>query len=595
MVHVASARLDISKCCLPGTREGTLSEIKSWVCNTGEDVPRVLWLSGAAGTGKSAIAHTIIKWYKELGGLGACFCFDRTRGADCRHEKIFSTIARDLAACDPFVRRALTSAFHDDDTLKHTTDIIKQWQELIIAPVEKASKTSIFPLLIVIDGLDESGEADSREQVLRLLAGKLNTSSQLIPGNYRILVTSRPLRDIHDVLHTMPHVNHISMDGIPPSSTNHDIQLYFSLKLADLRNIFDEGHFEMLVQKSGGLFGWARLACEYINGTTRVGLDPMVRFQRVLAKMEEEDSKVFPFDVIYRLILTEMMPEDEHGGLTPMFLSVMGQILALPEPLPMAALTAMRLHFPCNDDRYDVAQVIGPLDSLFIGTSDSQIPICPVHPSFYDFLRVKSRSDDFFVDVSLAQSDLAFASLRVMEYGLCFNICSLESSYLPNSAVTDLEIRVKKSISAELSYSCRFWGTHVQAVSFKPALAEEVEAFFSGERLLFWLEALALMKSLDSSAGCLSSISNWCKVRASSHCWDQWSLTGNGRVMINIHIPIVLPRTRKNSSRVSEPPFYTALLIYTCPLCRLLHQNRRYIKYLSPIFLALLGSFVDMS
>lgn len=194
-----------------------------------------------------------------------------------------------------------------------------------------------------------------------------------------------------------------------------------------------------------------------------------------------------------------------------MFLSVMGQILALPEPLPMAALTAMRLHFPCNDDRYDVAQVIGPLDSLFIGTSDSQIPICPVHPSFYDFLRVKSRSDDFFVDVSLAQSDLAFASLRVMEYGLCFNICSLESSYLPNSAVTDLEIRVKKSISAELSYSCRFWGTHVQAVSFKPALAEEVEAFFSGERLLFWLEALALMKSLDSSAGCLSSISNWCK------------------------------------------------------------------------------------
>lgn len=70
---------------------------------------------------------------------------------------------------------------------------------------------------------------------------------------------------------------------------------------------------------------------------------------------------------------------------------------------------------------------------------------------------------------------------------------------------------MKKSISAELSYSCRFWGTHVQAASFKQALAEEVEAFFSGERLLFWLEALALMKSLDSSAGCLSSISDWYK------------------------------------------------------------------------------------
>jgi hypothetical protein len=35
-------------------------------------------------------------------------------------------------------------------------------------------------------------------------------------------------------------------------------------------------------------------------------------------------------------------------------------------------------------------------------------------------------------------SDLAFATLQVMEDELRFNICSLESSYLPNSAIPDL-------------------------------------------------------------------------------------------------------------------------------------------------------------
>jgi len=506
MVCATGTGLDIFKCCLQGTREGILSKIKSWVCSTGEDVPRVLWLSGAADTGKSAISHTIIKWYEELGGLGACFCFDRTRGADCPYEKIFSTIACNLAACDPFVRRALGGAFHDDNTLKHTTDIIKQWQELIIAPVEKAPKAIVSPLLIVIDGLNESGESNYREQFLHLLAGE--SSSQPIPGNYRILITSRPLRGIYDAHHTVPHVRHISMDDIPPLSTERDIQLYLSSKLTGPHNMFDDGHFGRLVQKSGGMFEWARLACEYINGATRVGLDPMVRFERVLDKSSGEG--ICPFDDIYGLILAEIMPEDKRGELIPMFCSVMGQILASSEPLPMTALTAMRLHFPSVRDRYDVARVIGPLDSLLIGTGDSQTPICPVHTSFYDFLKERSRSHNFFVDVSLVQSDLAFASLRVMEYGLCFNICSLESSYLPNSAVTDLETRVKKYISAELSYSCRFWGAHVRATPFELSLAQYIQDFFDGERFLFWLETLALIRSLSSSE-CLSSIADWFK------------------------------------------------------------------------------------
>jgi len=112
----------------------------------------------------------------------------------------------------------------------------------------------------------------------------------------------------------------------------------------------------------------------------------------------------------------------------------------------------------------------------------------------------------------LASGGLAFGSLRVMKAGLRFNICSLESSYLPNSAIPDLERRVKESIPPELSYSCRFWGTHVRTIAFDASLAKEVKAFLDDERLLFWLEVLSLLKSVAGSSVTLSCIADWVQV-----------------------------------------------------------------------------------
>ena len=113
MVYVNGAGRETSKCCLPGTREDILSEIKNWIDSPGEDVQRVFWLNGTAGKGKSAIAHTIADWFVTRGGPGAFFSFDRTREAERRHEKIFTTIARDLVDGDPIIRRALASVVRD--------------------------------------------------------------------------------------------------------------------------------------------------------------------------------------------------------------------------------------------------------------------------------------------------------------------------------------------------------------------------------------------------------------------------------------------------------------------------------------------------
>ena len=528
-MYVDGAGRDTSKLCLPGTREDILSKIADWIDSTGEDVPRVLWLSGTAGKGKSAIAHTIANRSLERGVAGALFSFDRTQEAQRRHEKMFTTIARDLSDRDPILRGALARAVRDDTELRHSKDVIRQWRQLILGPVDVASKAIAAPVLIVIDALDESGEADSRKHILRLLTDELNASPRLteLPENLRVLITSRPLEDIGDTLLTASHVRHISMDSdhdISPESAEHDIQIYVSTELADLRNDFNDADFQMLARKSDGLFEWARLACKHIKSKNTVSRGPMSRFLQ-LVKTSAKGRDLL--DDVYRQILTEIMPKSTHDEAIPIFRSVMGQVIASLEPLPMTALTMMRQHFPCHDDHYDVKLLVGKLGSLLTGIEDPQTPIRPLHASFYDFLTDKSRSDEFFVEVLSVRSDLAFASLRVMKEGLRFNICSLESSYLPNSAVPDLEKRVKESIPTELSYSCRFWGTHVQTASFELSLVKEVAAFFDGERLLFWLEALGLMKCLSSSVVSLSCIADWLRVRRSNPSL-QHILTCNG-------------------------------------------------------------------
>jgi len=544
MVYVDGAGRVASKRCLPGTREGILSEIKDWIDKTGEDVEQVFWLSGTAGKGKSAIAHTIANWFDERGGPGACFCFDRTREAERRHERIFTTMARDLADRDPIMRRTLARAVLGDNELRHTKDITRQWEKLIIGPVD-ASQAIDAPVLMVIDALDESGDVRSREEILRMLAGKLNPfSSELTKPstNLRILVTSRPLDDIRDVLDAASHVRHVSLDDtshVSTESAEHDIQLYITTKLEDSRGAFNDGHFKELAQKSDGLFEWARLACEHIRGQNRVGVSPMKRFKDLVAGSSERGTPLL--DKMYRDILADIMPEDDEALVA--FRSVMGQIIASLEPLSLSALNAMRLHFTSGYGSCTVEDVIGPMGSLLTGTADSQTSVRPLHASFYDFLTDKSRSNKFYVDTSLVKGALAFASMGVMEHGLRFNICSLESSYLPNSAVLDLSERVKRFIPAQLSYSCRFWAMHVRSTSFDSSLAREVQAFFDGERLLFWLEALSLMESLGSSVGVLSYVSDWLMVRSLTSLlrpMGSYELRDDSRVTTAVRISVTL-------------------------------------------------------
>ena len=105
--HVERVGLNEAKKCLNGTRAGILNEIIDWINNKDAATPRIFWLYGQAGKGKSAIAHTIAIHAQNVGMLGSCFCFSRVRQHEELHMKLFLTIARDLARHDLRMRLRL--------------------------------------------------------------------------------------------------------------------------------------------------------------------------------------------------------------------------------------------------------------------------------------------------------------------------------------------------------------------------------------------------------------------------------------------------------------------------------------------------------
>ncbi|KAH7916876.1 hypothetical protein BV22DRAFT_1027298, partial [Leucogyrophana mollusca] len=150
MPYAKGAKYQPEKQCLPGTRMEIMDEILDWVY--GDDAPRIFLLKGVAGSGKSAIAHTIAQQFHKLGRLGSSFCFDRSNLVGRHPTLLFSTIARDLADMDQQYWSSLSKAVKSRAG-RNSQSMQEQFEEFIKGPM--GSLDIIGPILIVIDALDE--------------------------------------------------------------------------------------------------------------------------------------------------------------------------------------------------------------------------------------------------------------------------------------------------------------------------------------------------------------------------------------------------------------------------------------------------------
>jgi AAA ATPase domain len=503
MPYAEGARYQSARGCLQGTREEMIDKICQWVKSDDDDVPRMLLLSGVAGSGKSAIAHTVAHRFDQVGRLGSSFFFDRSHQAVRRPDNIFSTIARDLAELDPRERECLSRVIQGKKSLRTTSAPREQFEQFILKPALEL--TFVGPIVIVIDGLDESADPASRSDLLSVLADKVPK----LPPNFRVLVTTRAEQDIHEALAKNSDVVCEYMDAISRESSDRDIASFIRTQLRDVPSLQrkwpNDAWCQLLVEKSEGLFQWAFTACHFIRGKGKGGLNPAERLS-MLVTSTFKNNQSDHMDQLYLRILSQIF-DAEDNVVMERFRSVLGNVLIIKDSLSISALKSLCY----TDESADIVDLIlQPLGSLLSGITQD-FPVRPLHTSFRDFLTSPSRGGSFFIDISLHHNSLSRACLRVMKTELRFNICGLETSCVLNREIPDLAARVKNAIPTHLSYACRFWANHLHATPFDGVILKEVKNFMH-IHLLFWLEVLSLTKQVNTAPTGLSSVIKWSRV-----------------------------------------------------------------------------------
>lgn len=207
--------------CLPGTREGLLQQVQDWGRSSDR---RIFWLSGMAGTGKSTIARTVARLFKEDGILGASFFFKRGEGDRGSAEKFFSTIVKQLAVHIPQMVPRIREAIEDDPAIPESS-LQEQFNKLLLQPLLAVDHGgAMTSTVVVIDALDEC-EREKDVKIILSLLPKVETATKLA---IRFFLTSRPESPIRfgfDQIDKSNYQNTI-LQNLDDDEIKQDITLY---------------------------------------------------------------------------------------------------------------------------------------------------------------------------------------------------------------------------------------------------------------------------------------------------------------------------------------------------------------------------------
>ncbi|KAF7363120.1 WD40 repeat-like protein [Mycena venus] len=496
LAYVRFAGVNVAKACLKGTRTQILDDLSTWVNDPKGS--RVRFLLGLAGTGKSAIAHSLGARFDTLQRLGCFFAFSRDFQGDRHPESVLSTVAHEIAGWNPDFKHALAAVLRDKPSLCHTTDIAAQWDGLLVAPAKAVA--FVGPVLIIIDAFDESSSTDERSR--RLLLSRLTHGVELLQSNFRILVTSRPEEDVMAVLSNLPApANSPLVDSIyidhSTADVNADVEAYIRHTLksstSPQRNL-DDARVLQLVEKASGLFQWANIACRAILEKP-AGRSLQERFDKRLGTILRRKSS--SLDDLYSEMLQQVFEVDDPTVMSR-FRSVMAQILCTSQPLSSDTHQTIRSHSYIQDAT-DVSDVVTYMGAFLFGL-DGHSPIHPVHTTFRDFLFDESRSGIWHVNTDEGHYIVCMGLLALLNQNARFNFFNIKTSYEFNLPEPGLMLQ---ETSPGLVYAAGYMKDHIPPPPETPILVDTALLAALREllcnKLLFWLEILSMLQHVNTA------------------------------------------------------------------------------------------------
>ncbi|KAF4612277.1 hypothetical protein D9613_003583 [Agrocybe pediades] len=302
--------------CHPNTRVAIMQCISNWTLGMHQkwSGKPILWLKGAAGAGKSAIARSVAERCSDEGLLLGTFFFGAADPTRNHVGKLVATLSYQISiVLSEF--QDIVSSIIKDNPLIFKSSIKTQFLTLIIRPLsavlaKHSTTSSAMPRLIIIDGLDECNAVNSQRDLL-LTLHEVTSTTMLI----RFLVCSRPeshLNNTFSLPHMVPILHKIFLNN--DYSSWDDIRLYLADKFKQIK----EGHsfrhmlpdlwptpemFRNLVYKSSGQFIYAATVVRYIESPRH---RPDERLNVIFQL--QPPFKDLPFtelDSLYRLIISK--------------------------------------------------------------------------------------------------------------------------------------------------------------------------------------------------------------------------------------------------------------------------------------------------
>ncbi|KAJ6559940.1 hypothetical protein B0H19DRAFT_1146120 [Mycena capillaripes] len=464
--------------CLTGTRIDILNFIQEWL-TTPSDSSNIIWLYGVAGSGKSTISTTVSEYFRHLGRLGAFIFFDRNDRVASHPSAVIRTIANQLANSDPTIRAAICDALKHDPKVA-TATMETQFEKLLLVPLKVAQTHINGPIIVVMDALDECGDAESRRGLVSLLSNEFHK----LPPIFRFLITSRPDSDIADHFRDQSSIIKMQLE----TSITADIRLYIRSRMEEIRKqrkLEDQwpGNYviKTLTEYSDGLFIWASTATKFLEGH-----GPK---QKLEFLMKRDPTAGFSLDQLFK----DALGVAGSWG-DPDFASdaraVLGAIVLGKVPMTDAMIDTL---FNFDEDRAS-RHILSALACVVQWSPGKEART--LHASFGDYLTDPQRSSGqpWHLDVKAHHCALTLGCFGILKKELRFNICMLEDSYVENSNVPNLSAVAKTYISSQLSYASRFWADHLTETKYEGSIQEELLQFLQN-RFLFWLEVVSISQA----------------------------------------------------------------------------------------------------
>ncbi|KAH9057607.1 WD40-repeat-containing domain protein [Lactarius vividus] len=478
--------------CLDSTRGKLRSKIISWF--ESDTDPNVLWLSGAPGTGKTAIAWSLVAELKNQQRSAGAFFFGQY---DYRPYQLWTTLAYEMTRFHPALKNEIyKTAIRNDTTDLY--DVQMTFEKLIAGPLKALdARLSRHGPILLIDGLERCAGYGGFKAFLDTLPQWL-----LLPHHCKLIVISRPQGDIAKLFEgkDITRFQLLTGDDVD-SDTKNDVHTYLLHRFAEMRkqdksiseNWPDRLAVSRLTEHASGFFKWAAVAVDSIG-------DSADRKKQLTTILESGTTTTFnPLDQYFEEVLSVAFDDDSSEA----FRTTIGAIALSKGPLTMADLEQLLQDRFLSNPNVSLEEICNSLLPI-ISIEDETRVVKLRHKAYMDYITDSKRCKDWFhIDRAKVHRNTTISCLKIMRQGLKFNICGLKSSYHRNHEIEERQSLIDRCIPSHLAYACQFWADHLRGVSSTEKRDTEIVNLlrnFLNFHLLYWLEVLSLLSKSNSIA-----------------------------------------------------------------------------------------------